>query len=502
MRHSKRRLFPAAAFLFVPTLLGFASPARAQYSFTDVDVPGAIWTAPSKINDAGEIVGQYLDPSNHRHGFLFSGGTYTTIDCPAPYTAQAGAFGINNSGQIVGFCAAPGGINGVYGSTRSFILDAGALTLLPDIGSSYLNASTFAEAINDSGQIVGWYADACLCFAHGFSYQSGVFATLAVPGYGSTIAYDVNNAGQVTGSTQPGFGTGGDHGFLLSGGVYTLIDDPDAGGNATDALGLNGSGQIVGQYWDSGNVRHGFILSNGQFSNVDHPAANGLSEASGINSTGSIIGAYVDASNVLHGFIGIPTPSDTTAPVLTVPGAMSVAATSASGAVVAYSVTASDPDDAAGPVACTPASGSTFPIGTTTVNCSSTDSHGNTGSASFTVTVGYNVCVLYNTAQAFKSGSTIPIKLQLCGAGGTNISSASVTLSAVRLVYLSTSASSSVQDAGNANPDSNFRFDATLGGSGGYIFNLQTKGLASGTYSLEFTVAGDPVSHSTPFQVR
>jgi hypothetical protein len=39
-------------------------------------------------------------------------------------------------------------------------------------------------------------------------------------------------------------------------------------------------------------------------------------------------------------------------------------------------------------VACSKASGSTFPVGDTLVTCSATDAHGNTGSGSFTVTVG------------------------------------------------------------------------------------------------------------------
>jgi hypothetical protein len=55
---------------------------------------------------------------------------------------------------------------------------------------------------------------------------------------------------------------------------------------------------------------------------------------------------------------------------------------------VTFAVTANDPDDAAGPVSCSSASGSTFAIGTTTVTCSSTDTFGNTGSAAFTITVG------------------------------------------------------------------------------------------------------------------
>ena len=79
--------------------------------------------------------------------------------------------------------------------------------------------------------------------------------------------------------------------------------------------------------------------------------------------------------------------SDNTAPTITVPAAMIVQATSQSGAAVTYAVTATDPDDAVATLSCTPTSGSTFAFGTTTVNCSATDTHGNTSTASFTVTV-------------------------------------------------------------------------------------------------------------------
>jgi hypothetical protein len=46
---------------------------------------------------------------------------------------------------------------------------------------------------------------------------------------------------------------------------------------------------------------------------------------------------------------------------------------------------------------------------------------------------------------------------------------------------VSTSASGSVLDSGNASPDSTFRFDPTLGPTGGYIFNLKPAGLATRT---------------------
>jgi hypothetical protein len=80
---------------------------------------------------------------------------------------------------------------------------------------------------------------------------------------------------------------------------------------------------------------------------------------------------------------------DRTAPVLTLPTSITVSATSAAGAVVNYLATASDPDNTAAQLAftCTPASGSTFPIGTTTVNCTASDPELNTTPGSFTVTV-------------------------------------------------------------------------------------------------------------------
>jgi len=79
--------------------------------------------------------------------------------------------------------------------------------------------------------------------------------------------------------------------------------------------------------------------------------------------------------------------SDTSAPQLDLPGDMTVEATSASGAMVTFAATATDENPANPEVNCSPASGSTFPIGTTQVNCSATDAAGNEATGSFDVTV-------------------------------------------------------------------------------------------------------------------
>jgi hypothetical protein len=77
---------------------------------------------------------------------------------------------------------------------------------------------------------------------------------------------------------------------------------------------------------------------------------------------------------------------DRTAPVVTAPGPMTANATSPGGAVVTFSVSATDNSGAAS-VTCSHASGSTFPPGVTTVTCTAADLAGNDASTTFTVTV-------------------------------------------------------------------------------------------------------------------
>lgn len=78
---------------------------------------------------------------------------------------------------------------------------------------------------------------------------------------------------------------------------------------------------------------------------------------------------------------------DTTAPTLRLPDSQTANATSPAGAAVHFDASASDIVDGNVGVACTPASGSTFAVGTTSVRCTARDAHGNTASGAFTVTV-------------------------------------------------------------------------------------------------------------------
>jgi hypothetical protein len=76
-----------------------------------------------------------------------------------------------------------------------------------------------------------------------------------------------------------------------------------------------------------------------------------------------------------------------TAPSITVPGNITVEGNTLGGRNVTYSVSASDTQDGALTPACTPASGSLFPVGTTQVTCNVSDSGGLSDSKTFNVTV-------------------------------------------------------------------------------------------------------------------
>lgn len=96
---------------------------------------------------------------------------------------------------------------------------------------------------------------------------------------------------------------------------------------------------------------------------------------------------------------------DTTPPVVTVPGDMTVI--SASPIKVTYSASALDDVDGPLTPSCSPASGKIFQLGSTTVTCTATDSSGNTGTSSFVVIVGVPAAPTGVWAKAGDASATV-----------------------------------------------------------------------------------------------
>lgn len=110
----------------------------------------------------------------------------------------------------------------------------------------------------------------------------------------------------------------------------------------------------------------------------------------------------------------------------------------------------------------------------------------------------FGVKALYDENRGVRPGATIPIKLQLLDGTGANVSSSSLGVTATGIAFVGSTNTLAAPDAGYANPDVNFRYDAALNG---YIYNLSTRSLATGAYRLSFTTTGDSIVHTVGFVV-
>ncbi len=146
------------------------------------------------------------------------------------------------------------------------------------------------------------------------------------------------------------------------------------------------------------------------------------------------------------------------------------------------------------------ASVDTASVGSKSFTVNASDNVGNTSTRMVEYEITYKIHALHDQTKARKLGAIIPVKLQLQDYHGANQSATAIVVKATGLTKQDSTASTTIiSDAGNANPDSNFRYDAALGG---YIYNLQTTGLTAGTWRVNFTATADNVPHAVRFDVR
>ena len=134
---------------------------------------------------------------------------------------------------------------------------------------------------------------------------------------------------------------------------------------------------------------------------------------------------------IVGGYAGAAAPrgfADENAPVVAVPDDIVVESESPEGTVVTYEAGVDDAEDPAPTVECDPPSGSSFPVGTTTVTCTGRDGYGNETTETFMVTVepweftGFFAPVENRPAVNDRNGgSAVPIKFSLGGDRGMDI---------------------------------------------------------------------------------
>jgi probable HAF family extracellular repeat protein len=465
--------------------LGSSIPCQAQpkYILTDLGTLGGLTSSVGSINRAGQVVGD-SDPGVGGFSKAFRTAPNAAINPATDNLGTLGgggsaADGINAAGVVVGGAGDAGAVFHAFRTAS----DAAINPATDNLGLVGEEQSSEAFAINDIGQVVM----ASYGGAHGtrgFRVSPGQPVNTSTDDLGGyypcgsftcvqTIPTAINSPGQVAGYLSNGVSF---HAFrTVKNAAINLQNDylGTLGVAKSFSYGINDTGQVVGSAEIANGNRHAFRTAPdaainsmtddlGTFGGTD-------SGAEGINASGQVVGWALTAAGESHAFLysgAVMYDLNNLIPA-------------GSGWILEYGAAINDAGQIVG------------------------NGFFNGVSRAFRLDQPlYNVCLLYDSTKTFKAGSTIPIKLQLCDSNGKDLSSSSLVAHALSITQISTSTSEQVQASGNANPDGDFRFDPTLGPTGGYIFNLSTKGLTTGTYSLNFKAGGDPATYIAPFQLK
>ena len=277
---------------------GFVVNPFADKAYTSIDYPNALLTSAFGVNKSGNIVGFYQDANRKLHGFLYDPvrSSFASIDYPNPVcTAGTDARGINKRGDIVGSCTDDA--NNFYGyllTTEGFssVQAPGHLSTIPQGISSDDKIFGCVHDTNTGTTMFGFSLD-----DEGFNYFGGKFGGL------DGIAF-MNNGPSANGRRLTGMfmdtGLNRVRAYTVRRGVATSFDYPDAA--ITQGWDVNDQGDVVGVYRDTAGRIHGYLRSvDGEFTSIDFPGAT-LTRAFGINQLGDIVGTYV-ASGVQHAFL-------------------------------------------------------------------------------------------------------------------------------------------------------------------------------------------------------
>jgi probable HAF family extracellular repeat protein len=143
-----------------------------------------------------------------------------------------------------------------------FVCPASSWTTAQEYGITGLGlegTQSSAWAINDSGQVIVLQDQPIYLYDEG-NYTNVTALYNIGPGYYGPSGFGINNNGQIVTNDSNG------NAVLLSGGVVTNLNTLGAPINI--ALGINNSGQVVGEYWNNQSHTYAFLYSEGQMKDL------------------------------------------------------------------------------------------------------------------------------------------------------------------------------------------------------------------------------------------
>ena len=280
-----QKLMVGIIFAFVVLAASAADAPKLTFKFSTVQIKTALDTRVFGTNNAGVLVGAYVDSGGVDHGFMMKGTKLTKID--DPNGSGTNCLGINTAGDVVGFYTNSGGVS------QGFLRHAGKFKDIAPSGST----SSEAVGINDQGEISGEYVDAS-GVTHGFIWNGKKYKKLDVPGAASTFGWGINNKGWVTVQWTLANIT---HSAIYNGTKYMKVDVPGATGSYIH--GINTAGDVVYSWTDNNGVFHGALRTGGKYYKFNDPKGTDGTYGDGINDNHLVVGVYhIDSGATAEGF--------------------------------------------------------------------------------------------------------------------------------------------------------------------------------------------------------
>jgi probable HAF family extracellular repeat protein len=258
-------------FLLMLAVFAAASPIYTVAGLGGL--PGGTSTGYA-INSSGTVAGWAENASGNQQAFV---STPNGLEALTSGTSGSYAYGINNSGTVVGTTY----INGqAYG------------TIWNGSNTTQLGAGSYAMAINSSGEVVGGNGQA-------FTEANGPVQSLATqPGVDWSAAYGINDAGTVVGDGQLTNGTF--RGIVWSPNGSMILLGTFGGANS-QATGVNNSGEVVGFASLANGYQNAFSMIDALM--IDLGTLGGSSYAYGVNESGEVVGYSYLADGDQHAFL-------------------------------------------------------------------------------------------------------------------------------------------------------------------------------------------------------